>query len=108
MALEKRTKTKKGDSGSFDWHETFSGLGASFFKNFADNLADKIKHRIQEIIIALQKGLVGTFLIVIGIIFALISLVFFLNEILALGNGVGYMIVGIFSILLGLLIIKSK
>jgi hypothetical protein len=107
MVLEKRAKTKKGDSGAFDWRETFSGLGASFFKNFADSLADKIKHRIQEMVVTLQKGLLGTFLIVTGTIFALVSLAIFLNEILALGDGIGYMLVGIFSILVGLLIIKK-
>ncbi len=107
MATLKGTRTKKEESGSFDWHETLSGLGVSFFKNFADNLADKIKHRIQEMAVSLQKGLVGAFLIVVGIIFALISVVIFINEMLALSNGVGYAIVGIFSILLGLLIIKK-
>lgn len=105
MAVAKKTtKEKEG----FDWHETFSGLGVSFFKNFADSLADKIKHRIQEMVVALQKGLLGTFLIILGAIFALVSLAMFINEMLAIGTGVGYAIVGIFSILVGLLIIKSK
>ena len=71
-------------------------------------LADKIKHRIQEMVVAFQKGMIGSFLILIGTIFALISLVIFINELLAIGNGVGYMLVGVLSILLGLLIIKSK
>ncbi|MCX6761865.1 MAG: hypothetical protein NTY33_03455 [Candidatus Moranbacteria bacterium] len=105
MALAKKTK-KEGSS--FDWQETLSGLGVSFFKNFADSLADKIKHRIQEMVVALQKGLLGTFLIIIGTIFALVSLALFINEMLMIGTGVGYAIVGIFSILMGLLIIKSK
>lgn len=108
MAVTKNAKTKKEGSGSFDWHETLSGLGISFFKNFADNLADKIKHRIEEMVAALQKGLLGSFLIIVGTIFALISLVIFINEMLVMGSGVGYAIVGIFSILVGLLIIKSK
>jgi hypothetical protein len=103
-----QTKKIKKEGGGFDWQETLSGLGVGFFKNFADSLADKIKHRIQEMIVALQKGLLGTFLILIGAIFALISLVIFINDILMIGNGVGYAIVGIFSILIGLLIIKSK
>jgi len=106
MASEK--KAKKEEHSSFDWHETLSGLGVSFFKNFADSLADKIKHRIQEMLLALQKGLLGTFLVVVGTIFALISLVLFINKILAMGDGIGYAVVGIFSILVGLLIIKSK
>lgn len=108
MTVAKNVKIKKEENGSFDWQETLSGLGVSFFKNFADTLADKIKHRIQEMIVTLQKGMLGTFLIIIGTIFALISLVMFINEILAMSNGVGYAIVGIFSILVGLLIIKSK
>jgi hypothetical protein len=103
-----QTKKIKKEEGGFDWQETLSGLGVGFFKNFADSLADKIKHRIQEMIVALQKGLLGTFLILIGSIFALISLVIFINDILMIGNGAGYAIVGIFSILVGLLIIKSK
>ncbi|MEI6587719.1 MAG: hypothetical protein WCO05_02090 [Candidatus Moraniibacteriota bacterium] len=107
MTLAKKTRVKKEEDATFDWHETFSGLGVSFFKNFADSLADKIKHRIQEMVVALQRGLVGTFLIVVGTIFALISLVVFINEMLLMGNGVGYAIVGIFSILIGLLIIKK-
>jgi hypothetical protein len=106
MALTKKASTKKEGSG-FDWQETLSELGVSFFKNFADSLADKIKHRIQEMVVTLQRGLLGTFLIIVGIIFALISMVIFLNEILDLGAGVGYMIVGIFSILVGLIIIKK-
>jgi pilus assembly protein TadC len=103
-----QTKKIKKEEGGFDWQETLSGLGVGFFKNFADSLADKIKHRIQEMVLALQKGLLGTFLIVIGTIFALISLVLFINEMLVMSNGVGYAVVGIFSILVGLLIIKSK
>jgi len=99
-------KTKKEGSG-FDWQETLSGLGVSFFKNFADNLADKIKHRIQEMVVTFQKSLIGTFLIIIGTIFALISLATFINDLFMLGNGIGYAIVGIVSIFAGLLIIKK-
>ncbi|MFA5961701.1 MAG: hypothetical protein WC848_03395 [Parcubacteria group bacterium] len=106
MVVTKKTKTKKEGSG-FDWQEMLSGLGVSFFKNFADNLADKIKHRIEEMVAAFQKSLIGTFLIIVGTIFALISLVLFINEILMLSSGIGYAIVGIFSILVGLLIIKK-
>jgi len=101
-------KAKQVEKENFNWQETFSGLGASFFKNFADSLADKIKSRIQEMLVALQKGILGIFLILTGTILALISLVFFINEMLNLGTGFGYALVGTLSILMGLLIIKSK
>jgi hypothetical protein len=58
-------------------------------------------------IVALQRGLLGTVLVMIGSIFILISLVIFLNEFLALGDWFGYIFVGIFSVLVGLLIIKK-
>lgn len=105
MEETKATRTKK--SRSSDWHEVFSGLGASFVKNFAESLVDKVRNRIKEIISALQRGILGAFLIATGLIFALIGLITFLNDLLQLGDGMGYALVGVFSILIGLIIIKK-
>ena len=102
-----KTETKKKKDPSFDWHETFSGLGVNLVKHFAESLADKVKFRVKEVVVAFQKGAIGTFLIAIGLVFFMISLVNFLNEALNMSSGFGYSMIGLFSILVGLIIIKK-
>ncbi|MDD5489428.1 MAG: hypothetical protein PHP25_01975 [Candidatus Moranbacteria bacterium] len=104
--MEKKQNKDSEEHGT-DWKEKIEGYLGEFAKNLAGGFVERIKAQLHNIYVSIQKHVVGIFLIAIGFIFALIAIVIFINDLLKISNGVGYAIVGIGALLLGLIIIKK-
>jgi hypothetical protein len=90
-----------------DWKEKIEGYLGEFAKNLAGGFVERIKAQLHSIYISVQKHVLGMFLILVGFIFALISIVIFINDFIKISNGIGYAVVGVGALLLGLIIIKK-
>jgi hypothetical protein len=104
------TEKKQNDnleSYGTDWKEKIEGYLGEFAKNLAGGFIERIKMQLHNVYLSVQKHVLGMFLIFVGFIFALISIVIFINDFVKISNGIGYAIVGFFALLIGLIIIKK-
>jgi hypothetical protein len=103
----KETMNNKSEDQSPDWKEKVEGYLGEFAKHLAGGFVERVKERVREIIVAIQKNVVGMFLMLLGLIFVLIAFVIFINELIGISDGIGYAVVGVVVLLLGLIIIKK-
>ena len=104
--VEKKQEENIKSQGT-DWKEKIEGYLGEFAKSLAGGFVERIKTQLHELYIAFQKNAVGGILMLIGFIFALIAMVIFINDLVKISNGIGYAVVGIAAIFLGLIIIKK-
>ena len=100
-------KDKEPNKDGIDWWEKLESIVNSSVKGVVGGLAQKAHERWQEFLKKLQKNLAGFFLLIVGFIFALVGLSIIVNELFKVSNGLGFALVGVFSLLLGLVIIKK-
>jgi hypothetical protein len=103
----KEAANNKNEEQSTDWKEKIEGYLGEFAKHLAGGFVERVKERVREIIVAIQKNVVGMFLMLLGFIFVLIAFVIFINELIGISDGIGYAVVGVVVLLLGLIIIKK-
>jgi hypothetical protein len=95
------------ESHGTDWKEKIEGYLGEFAKNLAGGFIERIKMQLHNVYLSVQKHVLGMFLIFVGFIFALIAIVIFINDLVKISNGIGYAVVGLFALLIGLIIIKK-
>jgi len=105
--MQNENDKKEKVAGGFDWAEKIENIVESSVKGFMGGLAERIRERVREIILNIQKSLLGFFLLLVGFIFALVGVAMFFNDFLKMSGGMGYAIVGIIALLLGIIIIKK-
>jgi len=103
---EKKENKNSAEHGT-DWKEKIEGYLGEFAKNLAGGFAERIRVQLHNIYVSAQKHVLGMFFILVGFIFALIAIVIFINDFVKISNGIGYAVVGIGVLLLGLIIIKK-
>lgn len=86
------------------WHSMLQKFLENFSMNFFSNLRQRIEHSLKN---AMQK-MIGAIILFIGFIFVLVALAILISDLLKTSPGVGYGIVGIFVILVGLLMSRTK
>lgn len=100
-------KNNNSENNSFDWTSFVSGIASTFVRTVTDPLFEKINEVAKKIVESLQKGLAGMFLMLLGLAFVMVGLAMFINDVVAISDGVGYSIVGMAAFLIGLIIIKK-
>ena len=100
-------KKEKLEKDGIDWWEKLEAIVHSSVKGVVGGLAQKAHERWQEFLKKLQKNLAGFFLLIVGFVFSLVGLSIIINELFKVSNGLGFALVGVFALLLGLIIIKK-
>ena len=104
--IEKKQNDNLESQGT-DWKEKIEGYLGEFAKNLAGGFIERIKMQLHDLYLSIQRHAVGMFLILIGFIFAMVAVVIFINDLVKISNGVGYAVVGLFALIIGLIIIKK-
>jgi hypothetical protein len=105
--MENKKEKNDPEVQGTDWKEKIEGYLGEFAKNLAGGFIERIKAQLHAIYVSAQKHALGMFLILVGFIFALIGISIFVNDLIKISNGVGYAVVGVGALLLGLIIIKK-
>lgn len=103
----KKNKKSISEEGGSDWKEKIEGYLGEFAKNLAGGFLERIKSQLHDIYISIQEHALGMFFILTGFVFALIGIADFINDVVKISSGVGYAVVGIGALLIGLIIIKK-
>ncbi len=98
---------KETESAGFDWFGKVEHVVESFVKGLAGGFAERVREKMHELILRIQKNVTGFFLIMIGLVFALIGIANFINDLVKISNGMGYAVVGLAVLIIGLVIIKK-
>lgn len=100
-------KNHKHEKDGIDWWEKLEGIVKGSVKGVVGGLVQNAHERWQEFLKKLQKNLAGFFLLIVGFIFALVGISIIINELFKFSNGLGFALVGVLSLFLGLIIIKK-
>jgi hypothetical protein len=100
-------KNNKREESDFDWKNFASGFASNFIKSVTSSLFEKFNDFLEKFLQTLQKGFTGMFLMFLGLVFILIGLAIFINDLVAVSDGLGYSIIGISAFLFGYIIIKK-
>lgn len=104
---KQKEDNKDSESANFEWFEKVENIVGSFIRGLAGGFAERINQRLHEFYSKLQKNIAGSILIMVGFVFSLIGIAIFINDLIGFSRGLGYSIVGIGSLLIGLIIIKK-
>lgn len=103
----KKKKTKK-KSHSLDWLEIIKEMIIINAKNAVQNAFQEARQRtsdyLQNIIAKISLAIVSSLVILLGVVFLMIGLAAFLNEIIGSTRGLGYLIVGLTVALIGVIL----
>lgn len=108
--MPKKTNSKTKDAQNqqnFDWKSLVSGFTSMFIRSVTDPLFEKLNEILANVVKSVQKGFAGIFLMLLGLIFVMVGLAIFINDLIAISNGLGYGIIGMAAFLTGYIIIKK-
>ena len=87
--------------------EMIGGFMAGFMKSLTHDLVEPVKEEIAEFYETLKRNLTGMVLLIFGLVFLLVGLAHFLNDLIQISDGFGYALVGMVTIIFGFLTIKK-
>lgn len=96
---------KKEENG--EWYEKIESIVGIAAKNVMGGFFDRVKERLHEMMVSVQKNLFGAFLLLLGLVFGLVGIAIFVNDLVRISDGLGYALVGLGAICIGLIIIKK-
>lgn len=105
-------KHKKANNGSSaewmstHWKEVLGGFATGFMKSVSDSVFGKIKQELERMVAAIKRNVMGMFLIIFGLGLLLVGCAFLVDALIGI-KGAGYLIIGLFSIIMGLITIKK-
>lgn len=103
----KDNKNGEAETHGFDWFGKVEHVVESFVKGLAGGFAERVRERLHEFAVKVQKNIVGFILVMIGFVFALVGISIFINDLVKISNGIGYASVGFVVLFLGIIIIKK-
>lgn len=86
------------------WQKIVSG----FMNNVAGNAIESIKHQIRSVFKEIGKKTFAGLVLLTGTIFLLIAAVILLNELIDESSSIGFAIVGLVAVVIGLLMGRGK
>lgn len=97
-------KKNKHTGDGIDWGNFCSATLFENAKNIAEGVTGGFKRKVKEAISRTTKRFVANILIFLGLVFLMVGLSVFLNEVLRLSNGIGYAVVGMLIVMIGVVI----
>lgn len=105
------SKAKSSKNTDFNYSEDVFRLAKDFVRNSALvvfwETVDKFQRKVKINIQLGARFFVGLILVLIGLVFLLVGLSRIINEILNSGEGLGYLIVGIIVVVVGIFIVEK-
>ncbi|MFO7807356.1 MAG: hypothetical protein R6V40_02965 [Candidatus Moraniibacteriota bacterium] len=80
------------------------GFFSGFIEKLSWNVVFNAKKQVDEIVFKIKSGFLVLVFMVLGLIFVVVGLTVFLNEALNLFPGDGYFLIGLASIIMGMLV----
>ena len=96
-------KNKHKDDG-IDWGNLCSTTLLGNVKGIAEGITSGFKKKIRDAVSRTTRRFVANALIFLGLVFLMVGLAIFLNEVLRLSNGIGYAVVGILIVMVGVVV----
>lgn len=93
--------TKKQKESGIDWTNLLKMLVLENAKAVAVNAADEVRKKIKKAISESTQKFITSTLILVGLIFLMTGLAIFINEAVQASNSVGYIVVGILVVAVG-------
>jgi|GEM_PF-3429839 len=103
----KQKDNNQEKENQFNWTEKLEQVAGGLVKGMMGGLIERMKERLHEMLMSFQKSLAGTFLLIVGAIFIFVGMAIFINDLVRISNGIGYALVGVATLLIGLIIIKK-
>lgn len=96
-------RAKQKEEG-IDWGSFCSATLFNNAKEVAQGITGGFKKRVRELVGRTTQRFIANILIFIGLVFLMVGISVFLNEMLSLSNGVGYAIVGMLVVMVGVVV----
>lgn len=87
--------------------EMVGGFVAGFMRSMTDNLVGKVRIEVTKVQETIQRNIMGTLMLFLGLAFALTGLAIFINDLVQISDGIGFALVGIVALLMGYITIKQ-
>jgi surface polysaccharide O-acyltransferase-like enzyme len=101
----KTKQTKKPTSFGGDWKNLLHG----FVGNMLDQLSENVSQKVQAWLKIVKRKTIGFFLILLGLVYFLSGVAMFFNAFFAkIAPGLGFVIVGVLILLIGVLMNKDE
>jgi len=105
--MSENNRHDKPEKDGIDWWEKLEAIVNSSVKGVVGGFVKNAHDRWQEFLRKAQKNVAGFFLLIVGFIFALVGISLIIDHLLQAGSGLGFALIGLLALILGLVIIKK-